>query len=275
MTDVVISPYAIRLLGFASREAAVIDALLASQQDSRFRYFCLHEDDLQDPDLYCVNADDVKALATLADLLPSDARPALLIGVGSSASPHACIERPIRLPELLSALDNLMHKKIIALARLAASGAVLVPERRRGSRVPSRLGNPELYLRLRRPRVSGDVLIVDKNPMLSQYAGKLLARPGIAVEWANTEAAVVEHCMRDQTALVIVNTSTPGIDPYALCASIKAGARKPRSVIFLVGRSFDYDAERARQAGCDGFLSKPLNGARLASALKKCLSLTM
>lgn len=251
----------------------MIDALLASQQVSRFRYFCLHEDDLQDPDLYLVNADDVKALATLADLLPADARPALLVGVAASASPHACIERPIRLPELLGALDDLMHRKIIALARLAASGAVLVPERRRVTRVPSRLGNPELYLRLRRPRVSGDVLIVDKNSALSHYAGKLLSRRGIAVDWVDAEEAAIERCMRKQTALVIINTSTPGINPYALCASIKAGARKPANVIFLVGRSFDYDAKRARQAGCDGFLSKPLDGAHLASALKKCLSL--
>jgi len=271
MPDAFVPSFAIRPMGFSPGEAAVIDALLASQQSSQFRYACLHEDNLQDPDLYLVNSDNVKAMATLPDLHPSDARPALLIGAEPLMSPHAFVARPIRLPELLAALDALALKKKDALARLDASGAVMVPERRRISRVPSRLGDPDLYLRLRRPLPIGDVLVVDKNPLLADHVGKLLARRDAEVSWVNAENKAMDQCRQRQIALVIINTSTPRIDPYSLCEKIKAGIQKPMTVIFLVGRSFDYEPARARQVGCDGFLNKPLNGAHLASTLKKFL----
>lgn len=262
---------AIRFLGFLPGEADVIEALLASQQASRFRYDCLHEDNLQDPDLYLVNADDVRALATLSDLGPSEVRPALLVASQPFISSYVFIHRPIRLPELLSALDALVVKKGEALARLEASTTVTVPERRRSSRIPSQLVDPEIYMRLRRPQAPGDVLIVDKGALLNEFIGKLLHRYNISVACVQEEEQAIAHCKQYPISLLIVNTSTPGIEPYTLCEKVKKDVRGSISVVFLVGKTFDYDGMRARIVGCNGFLNKPLQEMHLISMLKKFL----
>jgi CheY-like chemotaxis protein len=45
------------------------------------------------------------------------------------------------------------------------------------------------------------------------------------------------------------------------------------SVIFLVSKSSGYDAEQARQAGSDGYLTKPVAAHHFISALKKFMHL--
>jgi CheY-like chemotaxis protein len=42
-------------------------------------------------------------------------------------------------------------------------------------------------------------------------------------------------------------------------------------VIFLIGKPFVYDPLQARDAGADGYLTKPLASNHLLSALKKFL----
>jgi CheY-like chemotaxis protein len=268
-------PYAVRPIGFSPGETTVIDSMFAGQQLSKFRYFCLHRDNLQDPDLFLVNALDDEAPAALAQLRPSEARPALLVGKPAGGSPYPAIERPIRLTELLDALDRIVERKEAALARLAASSLVTVPERRRRNRIVDGPGDPSAFLHLRKPAPEGGVLVVDKNATFSGYLGDLLARKNIPVTWTDIEADAVEHCRSRKTALVIVNTSLPQVDPYRLCEMIKSRVDPHIRVIFLAGRHFEYDQEKAALAGCDGFLNKPVASNHVVSVLKRFLPLAV
>ena len=72
-------------------------------------------------------------------------------------------------------------------------------------------------------------------------------------------------------ALVVINTATPGLDPYKLCEAIKTHAGGGLRVIFLVGRFFSYMPELARKSGCEGFVSKPLLQRQLDSLLRRYL----
>ena len=83
-------PFAVRLIGFPEEEAkAIADSF--GGDFSTYGYFRLDEDNLQDPDLYLVNADELKALVTLSDLAPGMARPALLVGVPTVTLPLASL----------------------------------------------------------------------------------------------------------------------------------------------------------------------------------------
>ncbi len=267
-------PFAVRLFGFDEREANQLGTIFAAAQGRGLGYFRLLDDNLQDPDIYLANADDLRALVRLSYQGPSDIRPALLIGNPAIALPYPCIARPLQAQQLLSGLDVLVEKRADALALLEASDIITVPERRRHDRLDLDLSDPADYQRLRRMPVDGGVLVVDKASMLRDYLAGILGRMRLPVGWAKGTAAAIDYCNEHKVSVVMINTSTPEIDPYALCQQIKrSNSFQQTSVIMLTGKSFAYEPVRARCAGCDGFLHKPLAPHHLLSALRKFLPL--
>lgn len=269
-------PFAVRLIGFPEHEALAIGVHLAGagrRPDAGCSYFRLEDDNLQDPDLFIVNADEPKAMVALNYLGPSNLRPALLVGAtppDSSHTSYSYVPKPIHAERLIPALDQLVGRRADALSRLEASDIVTVPERRRRDRSESD-GTPADYAHLRRPPVNGGVVIVDKDAALADYMTELLSRRQVSVHWVADEIAAVALCRRQKVSLVMVNTSTPGIDPYRLCETIKRGVADRITVIFLVGTNFSYDQTRAHNTGCDGFLNKPLTSTLVVSVMKKFL----
>lgn len=255
-----IFPYAVRTFGFDAAALAYLERVFADPQGKGYGYFMLAEDNLQDPDLYIARGPDLRAMVRLSDLRPSEVRPALLLGTPALDLPYPCLREPIEAKTLIAALDRLVEKRADALARLQASDVVLVPERRRRDRAEVGVRNPAEFekMRVTRPE-NGIVLVVDKSAALSDYLRELLARHKLGVAWVDDEASAANVCRQTPAAIVFINTSTPGVDPYRLCSALKEkGANVNPAVVFLVSPPFVYDTARAREAGVDGFLNKPL-----------------
>jgi len=266
-------PFAVRLIGFSPEEETLFDENFTVRQGRGYGYFRLVEDNLQDPDLYIANGRQLKALVTLADLRPSGVRPAMLVGAPDVMLPYPVVDHPVRWEQLFGTLDNLVEKRADALSRLEASDIVTVPERRRRDRIDLDLSDPAEYEKMRaRVPEKGAVLVVDKAPALRDYLSDLLARQKVRVLWVNDETGAVEICKREPVAVVMINTSTPGVDPYRLCWAIKEKDSPVRvAVVFLVSKPFVYDLQQARYVGADGFLNKPLASHHLVAVLKKFL----
>ncbi|WP_188381676.1 response regulator [Oxalicibacterium faecigallinarum] len=268
-------PFAVRLLGFTRQETDVFDATFAVEQQGH-RYMQLHEDNLQDPDLYIADAASLKALVTLEQLRPSDVRPALLVGEPPVALPYARVERPIRWQQLVEVLDKLIETRADALSRLQASDIVTVTERRRSNRVDIDLTDPADYLKMRTKRSQGrTVLIVDQSPQLYDWIAAMFAQAPVRILLADTMSAVEQACVLHPVATVIVNTTAAGMDPYAVCDLVTQNrAHDERiAVIFLSARDMTFDAERARVSGYDGFLSMPVSKTNLTIALQRFMHL--
>lgn len=266
-------PFAVRLIGFSDEETSAFDAAFAREQGKGYGYFRLTEGNLQDPDLYIANAADLKALVTLADLKPSDVRPALLVGQPVIDLPYSRIPCPMQPRSLLEVLEGLVERRADALSRLAASDVITVPERRRRDRVDLDLTDPAEYEKMRaKVPKDGVVLVVDKSPVLRDYLADVLVRQKVPVAWVSSEADAIELCKRETVAAAVINTSTPDLDPYDLCWALKEeNAPFKTAVIFLVSKAFMYDADKARYVGVEGYLNKPLASHHLITALKKCL----
>lgn len=227
----------------------------------------MHEDDLLDPDLYRIKMDAPGARESLERLRPGPARPALLISAQPMESPHRVLQGPVDKTRLLAALEQLIVVRAEALARLPAAEVVQVPERRR--QLPPE-PMPEA-LRSRRQALVGGVLVVDRDPEFAHALTSLVAARRLRVDRANEHRSAVILCKQFPVSLVIVNTATPGLDPYKLCGSIKAESAGSVRVIFLVGRYFSYLPDLARASGCDGFVNKPLSNRQLDSLLHRFL----
>ncbi|HTH44475.1 MAG TPA: response regulator, partial [Oxalicibacterium sp.] len=263
-------PFAVRVIGFKPQEIEIFDASFALGHGKGSGYFRLEEDNLQDPDLYIADAEDLRALVTLSDLRPSDVRPVLLVGSPVIPLPYARVERPIRWQRLFEALDELIEKRADTLARLEASDVVSVPERRRRGRVDIDLSDPSDYQRMRTELPQGGaVLVVDRTVAFRDHVAELLVRQQVEVLWARGEAEAEGACARQRVAVALVNTSMEEVDPYRLCQAIKTARPQDRTAVVLLVNRGSYDTERARQVEADGFLTKPVGGHHLVSALKK------
>ncbi|MES2016551.1 MAG: response regulator [Pseudomonadota bacterium] len=266
-------PFAVRLTGFGPEERPRIANALAKAPVDGPGYFCLLEDSLQDPDLTITNGDDLKALAWLMATPPTALEPAIVVGNAILDFPYPRLTRPLDLPRLFDMLDELLQRRNEAQAQLTARGLPFITERRRNPRLDLDVTDPAEYAKRRKPAPKGALLIVDKGGALRDHMATL-AGDRLAIEWTDSAATAVRLCEETPVSLVMVNTSTPGIDPYGLTASIKAvrGGQKI-AVVLLVGPNFHYHSVRAKAAGVRGILDKPVADRHLVATLKKLLSI--
>ena len=272
---------AVRLIGFAVPEAAEVSTALAQAPAAGPAYFCLLDDSLQEPDLYIANGDEVLAMATLAAANPSDVAPALLIGNAAApafAYPH--LPRPFdarnahQLQQLHQLLAGLVGKRAQALALLSARGLAPVIERRRHPRLELDVGETLPQQQRRQQRPAGAILIVDKGGAFRDHVAKVLGARRLPVEWTDSAGAALRLCDETLVSVLMINTSTPQVDPYRLCADVKClPAAQRTAVLLLIGPNFSYDAPRGREAGVRGVLDKPVADRHLCSAIRKLMSL--
>jgi two-component system, cell cycle response regulator len=74
-------------------------------------------------------------------------------------------------------------------------------------------------------------------------------------------------------ACIFLDVVLPGIDGYQVCKLIKSNkqAIKKTAVVMLTSRSSPFDKLRGSLAGCDEYLTKPLDEERLLAVIAKFL----
>lgn len=266
-------PFTVRLIGFTPGETAQIEALLAQAPGVGPSYSCLHDDSLQEPDLYIASGDSPTALARLGCLPPGSLQPALVIGDAGNG-PWRTLARPVDPLQLYEALAELLDTRVQVLVQQSTRTRRVLAERRRRPRLAPDCEMPAFYTRLRRGPVDGAVLIVDQECKLRNQVARVLGPRRVPVEWTDSLCAAVRLCDETPVSLVLINTAAAGIEPYELCSSIKSqdGARRT-PVVFLVEQSFHYDSVRARRAGARGLLTTPVAGRHWMLTFQKLLDL--
>ena len=111
------------------------------------------------------------------------------------------------------------------------------------------------------------VLIVDDNPANLKLAAYLLSSKGYSVETAvDAEGALAALRLR-KPALILMDLQLPGMDGLTLTRSIKSDpATADIRILAVTADAMRGDDVRALAAGCDGYISKPID-TRLLPAL--------
>jgi CheY-like chemotaxis protein len=111
----------------------------------------------------------------------------------------------------------------------------------------------------RSPRSKTPLILVvddyaDNREMYSAY----LKFQGLEVVEAANGTEALEHAFERQPDLVVMDLSLPGVDGWEATRQLKADPRtKHIPVIAVTGHALAGAPERAAEAGCDGFLTKP------------------
>ena len=124
------------------------------------------------------------------------------------------------------------------------------------------------------PQNGKTVLLVEDNPHNRKIFSGMLAHHGFRVLEAETGDKALERVAAELPDLILMDLSIPGIDGWECTRRIKSDPRSSAvPVIALTAHAMRGDEERARQAGCDGYLSKPISPKRVVEEVKKVLKL--
>lgn len=120
------------------------------------------------------------------------------------------------------------------------------------------------------PAGGATILVVERDPHVRALETLFLNQAGYAVEFSDDGAAALERARVLRPALVITEILVPKLDGLALCRRLKEdpATRGIRVLIFSILTA----SARARDAGADAFLRKPLAEQKLVDTVRQLLA---
>lgn len=116
------------------------------------------------------------------------------------------------------------------------------------------------------------VLVVDDNVTNLKLLEYLLKAHGFDVHTASDAESALEAVRHEQPGLVLMDLQLPGTDGLTLTRQLKSDPATARIVVLAVtAYAMKGDEERALAAGCDGYLSKPIDTRSLPKLVAQYL----
>ena len=116
------------------------------------------------------------------------------------------------------------------------------------------------------------ILIVEDNEMNRDMLSRRLARRGYEVIVAVDGAEGLARAKSERPALVLMDMSLPVVDGWEATRRLKADPDTAAiPVIALTAHAMSSDRDKALEAGCGGYETKPVELARLLEAMEKLL----
>ena len=104
------------------------------------------------------------------------------------------------------------------------------------------------------------ILLVEDNPMNRRVSEFLLRAGGYIVDEARDGQEALARLKEHLPDLILMDLQLPGLDGYAMTRIIKGDdAMKKIPVVALTAYAMSGDAERALEAGFDGYITKPID----------------
>ena len=112
--------------------------------------------------------------------------------------------------------------------------------------------------------MSTRILIVDDNPVNLKLATDVLEMEGYAVEKAVDAEQAQEMLKSARPDLILMDIALPGMDGLTLTRKLKADERlKDVPVVAMTAFAMKGDEQKALAAGCDGYITKPIDTRKL------------
>jgi DNA-binding response OmpR family regulator len=114
------------------------------------------------------------------------------------------------------------------------------------------------------------VLVVERDPHVRDLERFFLHEAGFAVDFAEDGIAALETVRARKPAIIVTEIIVPRLDGLALCRKVKQDPALAGTVVLVF--SILAAQGRARDAGADAFLMKPLAERRLVDTVKTLLA---
>ena len=118
--------------------------------------------------------------------------------------------------------------------------------------------------------MGGRVLIVDDNPTNLKLIAYLVRAKGYEVETASDAEAAIGAVRANPPHLILMDLQLPGIDGLELTRRFKADpSTKDITIIAVTAYAMKGDEAKAYEAGCDGYVTKPIDTRALPELIAR------
>src|SRR5437868_9478726 len=121
--------------------------------------------------------------------------------------------------------------------------------------------------------MGGDpVLIVDDNPVNLKLVRAVLEPDGYDIRTASDEPEVVKVLAEFRPRLILMDVQLPGTDGFELTRRLKSDP-DTRDIIVVACTAYAMpgDEQKAKAAGCSGYITKPVDTRTLPATVKSHL----
>jgi len=120
-------------------------------------------------------------------------------------------------------------------------------------------------------KFSGSVLVAEDSPTNQMLIKLLLEQSGLEVTIAQDGRLALEKALSKPYDLIFMDIQMPNMNGYDATRAIRAkGVKTP--IVALTAHAMNGDDEKCFAAGCDDYLTKPINQKQLLKTLGKYLS---
>jgi two-component system response regulator MprA len=114
------------------------------------------------------------------------------------------------------------------------------------------------------------ILVVERDPHVRDLEAFFLNEAGFGVEFAPDGLAALEMARAMKPDIIITEVLVPKLDGLALCRAVRKEVELKDTVVLIF--SILAAQSRAREAGADAFLMKPLAEQRLVETVRQLLA---
>ena len=122
--------------------------------------------------------------------------------------------------------------------------------------------------------MSRKILVVEDNDMNMQLVEFLLEEGGYDIVKAASgeEALAITRNGAQAPDLILMDIHLPGMDGLSVVREMKSDARTSRiPILALTAHAMRGDKDRFLEAGCDGYISKPIDVKTFISSIEQYL----
>jgi len=114
------------------------------------------------------------------------------------------------------------------------------------------------------------VLAVDDSPLMRTFLQNKLAPYGISPDFAASGEEALFKISKQHFDMIFLDVMLPGMDGYDVCKMIKKNKdNNLMKVVMLTSKDRTFDKIRGTMAGCDGYLTKPVDELKLRAIIER------
>lgn len=117
------------------------------------------------------------------------------------------------------------------------------------------------------------ILVVERNPAVQRLERYFLEQAGYQVEFVSDGVVALDRTRELLPRIVVTEILVPKLDGLSLCRAIKSDP-ETREILVMVFSHLQAQ-DRAKEAGADAFLTKPLDEDLLINTLEELLAVRL
>jgi two-component system, cell cycle response regulator DivK len=119
------------------------------------------------------------------------------------------------------------------------------------------------------------ILCIEDSPDNRMLARRVLEAEGYRFIEARNASTALELIAAQTPDLILMDINMPDIDGYTLTSRLRSMPQlKKTPILALTANVMKGDRERCLEAGCDGYIQKPVDVDKLPTQISRFLALT-